>query len=164
MGNYKRVLEDLTKGAEGELLAKSGQMLKRLSIFKPQATAPVERQAALQQLYTEQDLEEEKPLSFKGQAINKFEDLLRFVNFEVRQMPEYSLAKEEFDPALEKEIRKIRDKNKASLGGARPEDFGKSSPPIDSLILLTAIDDYLNERDAEDYYFSSEKALANVIF
>ena len=40
MGNYRRVLEDLTKGAEGELLAKSGQMLKRLSIFKPHQTAP----------------------------------------------------------------------------------------------------------------------------
>jgi len=39
MGNYRRVLEDLTKGAEGELLAKSGQMLKRLSVFKPHQTA-----------------------------------------------------------------------------------------------------------------------------
>ena len=164
MGNYKRVLEDLTKGAEGELLAKSGQMLKRLSIFKPQQTAPVERSMGMQQLYTEQDLEEEKPLSFKGQPIKRFEDLLRFVNFEVTQMPDYSLSREEFDPALEKEIRMIRDKNKASCGGGRPEDFGKSSPPIDNLILLTAIDQYLNERDTEDKYFSSEKALANVIF
>jgi len=28
-------------------------------------------------------LEEEKPLCFKGQPIKRFEDLLRFVNFEV---------------------------------------------------------------------------------
>jgi len=70
-------------------------------------------------------------------------------------MPECSLQKEgDFDPALEREIQKIRDKNKASCGGGRPEHFGKSSPPLDNLILLTAIDEYLNKRDAEDSYFS----------
>lgn len=41
----------------------------------------------------------------------KFEDLLKFVKFEVTEMPQYKIRPDEFDPALEKEIRKIREKN-----------------------------------------------------
>ncbi len=92
----------------------------------------------------------------------RFDDLLKFVNFEVSQMPDYSLKGEEFDPQLETEIRSIRAKNKASMGGMRAEEFGRSSPPIDNLILLTAIDGYLNLREVDS--FSAEKALNNVKF
>lgn len=157
LGNYKKVLADM-----GEL--QSSQMLKKLSLFKPQHARAAQERHAHPQLYTDEDLVEEQPLQFKGQPIARFEDLLRFVNFEVAQMPDYSLKGDEFDPALEREIRKIRTKNKASLGGLRMEDFGRSSPPIDNLILLTAIDGYLNDREAEENYFSAQKALDNVKF
>jgi hypothetical protein len=74
----------------------------------------------------------------------KFEDLLKFVQFDVSEMPKFKVKEDEYDVALDKEIRKIRNKNEESLGGRSSQYIREGSPPLQNLILLTKIDEYLN--------------------
>jgi hypothetical protein len=62
-------------------------------------------------------------------------------------MPYYKVKEEEFNPELVREIRRVRAKNKDAMGKEvyEREYCREGSPPLDNLILLTAIDEYLNK-------------------
>jgi hypothetical protein len=51
---------------------------------------------------------------------------------------------------LEREIEKVRSKNKQSMGDTfvNRREIG-SNPHLDNLLLLTSIDEYLNEREEQ---------------
>ena len=78
--------------------------------------------------------------------MSKFEDLLPFVKFDVSSMPTFKVKEEDFNPELVREIRRVRQKNKDALGAEvyEREYCREGSPPLDNLILLTAVDEYLN--------------------
>ena len=76
----------------------------------------------------------------------KFEDLIGLVKFDLSEMPRFKTAEEDFDEGLLKEIGRVREKNEKSKGFGF-QYVSDQVPPLDNLILLTAIDDYINDRE-----------------
>ena len=51
------------------------------------------------------------------------------------------------DQELEREIRRVREKNKESQGEYSRDFFREASPPLENLILLSKIDEFMLKRE-----------------
>ena len=97
-------------------------------------------------------MKKEDPFYYHGNPIYRFEDLIKFVEFDVSRgrVPREKVTESLFDQQLEREIEKVRSKNKQSMGDTfvNRREIG-SNPHLDNLLLLTSIDEYLNEREEQ---------------
>ena len=85
---------------------------------------------------------EEQPLYFEGHPVSHFEDLLKHVNFDIAKiMPSYKVTEDQFDPVLEQEIKRIKKRNLDTIGAV---SLHEGTPPMGNLILLSNIDEFLN--------------------
>ena len=57
---------------------------------------------------TDDDLKEEQPFYFHGEQVMKFDDLIKFVQFDVSEMPKFKVKEEDYNGTLDGEIRRIR--------------------------------------------------------
>ncbi len=176
--NYECVLEDVRKqltqyvpeGAatnlhNNKVVIQQNLMLKKLSVMKPplasQSPSPQKHnhhrhrqnegdyRASIDEVAL---LKKEDPFLYHGNAIYRFEDLIKFVEFDVSRgkVPRERVTEAQFDLQLEREIDKVRTQNKRSMGDpfvSRRELGG--NPHLDNLLLLTSIDEFLNEREAQ---------------
>ena len=101
-------------------------------------------------------MKEEQPLYFEGHPVSHFEDLLKHVNFNIAEiMPSYKVTEDEFDPVLEQEIKRIKKRNLDTIGAV---SLHEGTPPMGNLILLSNIDEFLNN---QDYLDNSPSAIEN---
>jgi hypothetical protein len=102
-------------------------MLKKLSVLRPPLKSPARdspnRHQEEAESLTKSSLDmlallkEEQPFYYHGNPIMRFEDLAKFVEFDVSEIhPERVVNSEGFDQVLEGEISKVRQRNKACLG------------------------------------------------
>ena len=89
-------------------------------------------------------LADDKGFSFQGEQITKFEDLLPFVNFGMDQMPYFKVSEDQYDPVLGAEIRKVKERNLKSMGDQHVQYYKDGIPPLENLLLLTAIDEFID--------------------
>lgn len=81
---------------------------------------------------------------FKGEEITKFEDILPFVDFKFEEMPYFKVSEDQYDHVLGAEIRKVKDRNTKSMGDQHIQYYKDGIPPLENLLLLTAIDEFID--------------------
>jgi hypothetical protein len=96
-------------------------------------------------------LKKEDPFYYHGNPIYRFEDLIKFVEFDVSRgkVPTEKVTEHVFDAQLEKEIEKVRNRNQrdSQKSLVNRKDLG-GNPHLENLLLLTSIDQFLNQREA----------------
>lgn len=96
-------------------------------------------------------MKKEEPFYYHGNPIYRFEDLLRFVEFDVSRgkVPHEKVTETGFDAQLERQIEKVRNRNNRDTSQkslVNRKDLG-GNPHLENLLLLTSIDEFLNERE-----------------
>lgn len=95
-------------------------------------------------------MKKEDPFYYHGNPIYRFEDLIKFVEFDVTRgkVPHEKVTESGFDAQLEREIEKVRNRNNrdSQQSLVNRKDLG-GNPHLENLLLLTSIDEFLNGRE-----------------